>query len=138
MDDPGTWLADPEPEGLCDCTVYPAPTGTTSINGTADTALYAKLPYATPLVCAFPNLPSGTYTIELLFAETYRGNAPCVGGVGDRQLTITMEGTVVNAAYDLGRPAAAAPWSPTASTAAAKSPTRPTLASRSSTARSIS
>lgn len=97
----GTWLADTEPGGLCNCSVFPPPTGTTAINGTTDIALYNKLPYATPLNCRFPSLPSGTYTILLLFAETYRGNAPCVGGAGTRQLAITMEGTIVEPLFDL-------------------------------------
>lgn len=98
---PGTWLADPEPGGLCNCTVYPPPANTTSINGTLDTALYAKLPYATPLTCRFPSVPGGMYQIRLLFAETYRGAAPCVGGPGTRVLAITMEGALVEPAFDL-------------------------------------
>ena len=101
IDHPGTWLADTEPGGLCNCAVYPAPTGTTAINGTTDISLYAKLPYATPLTCSFPSIPSGTYTLLMLFAETYRGVAPCVGGAGTRQLTITAEGTVIEPLFDL-------------------------------------
>ncbi len=101
IDHPGIWLADTEPGGLCNCSVYPPPTGTTAINGTADLDLYDKLPYATPLVCAFPSLPAGGYELHLLFAETYRGNAPCVGGPGTRQMTITAEGTVIDPLFDL-------------------------------------
>jgi hypothetical protein len=106
----GTWAADNSVlNGICtgtpaggDMPAFPAPIGTSMINGTTDMALFDKTLLGDPINCTIRSLPNGNYNLRLLFAELYRGGQPCAGGnIAARRVTISVQGTTVDTNLDV-------------------------------------
>ncbi len=68
----------------------------TTIAGTNDPTLYDTQRYGTDFSYTF-NVPSGTYQVSLLFAETYSGDF----GTGDRVFNVEINGVTVLANLDV-------------------------------------
>ncbi len=99
VDHPGVWSADPGVGGICNGSVFTAPTMT--MHGTNDSPLYRTVMFRNPLSCTIPNVPPGTYRVTLLFAEVFWGGPPCAGAAtGSRVFSIALEGTTVLAGYN--------------------------------------
>ncbi len=97
-----TWMADTYFQN--GSAYAPASLNTTNIQNTADPVLYRSErfggpPGTTPLAYAIP-VANGTYTVRLLFAETWFGVATG-GGVGSRVFDVSLENTVVLPSFDI-------------------------------------
>lgn len=100
-DFPGMWDPDPGAGGVCDGSQ--SGPGSGNIQGTVDDELFRdSVRNVTKLSCDIPGLPSGTYTVNMLFAETFYGtNCSGGGGVGSRLFDIQVEGTLTHSDVDI-------------------------------------
>jgi hypothetical protein len=98
VDFPGAWSADAGSGGICNGSPLDV---TGAINGTGDPELFDDQMFAGALACHVAGVPAGSYRVTLLFAEIFRGGAPCAGGSGvDRKFDIEIEGAVVEPSLD--------------------------------------
>ncbi|AKU93618.1 Cell surface protein [Labilithrix luteola] len=86
---PGLWKASPVPKGGCGPSAYTAG-GPLHIQ---DAPLFENEAFGNPLVCTLgDSLASGTYRVNLYFAEIYFGeNCPGGGGKGSRVFDVYLE-----------------------------------------------
>ena len=99
---PGIWAADPGVGGACGPSAF---TTASAINGTLDDALFQGEVFGNPTTCSVGGgtIPSGTYDVNLLFAEIFFGPG-CAGGgpgTGARVFDIELEGAPMEAGFDI-------------------------------------
>jgi hypothetical protein len=102
VDFPGNWAADTGAGDTCTGISYSA---SGDMAGTVDDDLVRGSVFITggaDIICTVPNVPDGTHTVTLLFAETYFGpGCPGGGGVGARVFHIHAEGALLESNVDI-------------------------------------